>query len=230
MKPEHIHVGHRSRLKAKFSRVGLDGFEDHEVLEYLLTFSIPQKDVNPLAHQLIRQFGSLNGVFNACREQLIEVPGIGEHTASLIMLIPQISKRYLDDPAAYARYSMSRIDDRIAYFIPKFVGAKEECMYAAFLNSSLELLACERLFNGALDAVHVEGRKVIDLAVRYKAKSVIMAHNHFGHLEPSMDDIIATQNLSAKLDACGIVLLDHIIVCRGKGMSLLREGKMNRVI
>ena len=225
-----MHVGHRSRLKAKFSRVGLDGFEDHEVLEYLLTFAIPQKDVNPLAHQLIRHFGSLNAVFNARREQLTEISGIGEHAASLITLIPQISKRYLDEPSAFARYSMARIDDRISYFIPKFVGEREECMYAAFLNNAMEVLACERIFDGALDAVHVEGRKLIDFAVRYKANSIIVAHNHFGHVDPSMDDIIATQNLGAKLDACGIVLLDHIIVCRGNGLSLLREGKMNRAV
>ena len=57
-----IHAGHRERLRQRFSENGFDGFQQHEILEFVLGYAIPQKDLNPLAHALIDRFGSLSGV------------------------------------------------------------------------------------------------------------------------------------------------------------------------
>ena len=73
----NIHAGHRERIRERFRREGLNAFSDHEVLELLLTYAIPQRDVNPLAHALISHFGSLAGVFNADENELREVKGVG---------------------------------------------------------------------------------------------------------------------------------------------------------
>lgn len=229
MAVNHMHTGHRSRLKSKFSRVGLDAFEDHEVLEFLLTFAIPQKDVNPLAHDLISRFGSLNGVLDASITELERVPGIGNHAASLISLMPQIAKRYLDNPAGSNLPSLATAADRIAYFTPKFVGAKNECMYVALVNNNMEALACELISEGALDAIRIEYRKLIDLAVRYQATGIVLAHNHLSNPEPSVEDIATTRSLADTLSVCGIHILDHIIVCRKKAVSLSATGRMNHV-
>ena len=51
-----IHVGHRQRLKDKVRQNGLDVLSEHEILELLLTYSIPYKDTNELAHSLIDNF------------------------------------------------------------------------------------------------------------------------------------------------------------------------------
>ena len=60
-----IHAGHRQRLKERFLKDGLDNFEDHQVLELLLFYGIPQRDTNEIAHELIRKFGSLSKVLEA---------------------------------------------------------------------------------------------------------------------------------------------------------------------
>ena len=110
MAEKHMHKGHRSRLKAKFSRVGLNGFEDHEVLEFLLTFAIPQKDVNPLAHELINCFGSLNAVLDASVKDLEKVSGIGNHAATLLSLMPQMARsRSAALPRCTARWMFPRL-------------------------------------------------------------------------------------------------------------------------
>lgn len=224
-----MHQGHRSRLKSKFERVGLDGFEDHEVLEYLLTFAIPQKDVNPLAHQLIREFGSLNGVLNATSRELMRVPGIGQHAASLLTLVPQLAKRYLDDPARHSRISLSRAFAREEFFIPKFVGAKEEQLYAAFLDKNWCLISCEMICKGSIDALKIETRSLMDASLRFRAAMVVLAHNHFAHPEPSSEDIMTTQFVGEKLMACGIVLVDHIVVCGDRATSMAATGLLRHV-
>ena len=59
-KREHLHSGHRSRVKEQFAKSGMRDFQDHQVLEMLLFYAIPQRDTNELAHKLIRKFGSMN--------------------------------------------------------------------------------------------------------------------------------------------------------------------------
>ena len=75
------HDGHRKRLRERAVRTGLEGFQPHEVLELLLSETIPRKDVNPLAHALIERFGSFSGVLNAGREERLQVPGVGARPA-----------------------------------------------------------------------------------------------------------------------------------------------------
>lgn len=73
MSEKTVHAGHRARLRERFLKEGLSGFSEHEVLELLLMFAIPQKDVNPLAHALIGRFGSLSAVLEASPAELMRV-------------------------------------------------------------------------------------------------------------------------------------------------------------
>ena len=59
------HAGHRQRMRERFRQQGLQGFAPHEVLELILFYAIPQRNVNPLAHRLLDQFGSLHAVLDA---------------------------------------------------------------------------------------------------------------------------------------------------------------------
>jgi DNA repair protein RadC len=69
------HDGHRRRMRERYQKQGLEGFAQHETLELMLFYAIPQKNVNPLAHALIERFGSLYGVIHASPEQLMQTPG-----------------------------------------------------------------------------------------------------------------------------------------------------------
>ena len=88
------HDGHRARMKARFVRCGLDNFDDHSVLELLLFYAVPRRDVNELAHALLDHFGTLDAVFEASFEDMMQVPGAGENVATLLTLVPQVSRRY----------------------------------------------------------------------------------------------------------------------------------------
>ena len=92
----NLHEGHRQRLKERFLREGLDHFEPHTVLELLLFYAVPQRDTNELAHRLIARFGSLDAVFDAAFDELCAVEGIGRNTATLLKLVPDLTRRYLD--------------------------------------------------------------------------------------------------------------------------------------
>ena len=74
---KHEHYGHRARIRDRVKKEGLENFQDYQVLEYALSFVIPYKDTNPLAHRLINRFGSLAGVLEA-DEELLKEEGISE--------------------------------------------------------------------------------------------------------------------------------------------------------
>ena len=76
-----VHEGHRARKKEQFRAHGLDAFADHEALELMLFYAIPQRNVNPLAHALLERFGSFHGVLEASEEELCRVEGVGEYAA-----------------------------------------------------------------------------------------------------------------------------------------------------
>ena len=90
-----IHREHRRRVKNRFLGEGMDHFDEVHALELLLFYAIPQGDVNPLAHRLLDHFGGLHQVLTAPPEQLMQVTGVGEHTAILLGLVKGISQKYL---------------------------------------------------------------------------------------------------------------------------------------
>ena len=92
-----IHKGHRERLKERFLTEGLDNFTDTQALELLLFYAIPQKDTNPIAHELLAHFGSLSRVLEAPVEELKKVPGISDHSATLLSLVTALSRYYQVD-------------------------------------------------------------------------------------------------------------------------------------
>lgn len=79
-----LHKNHRARLRGRYQSEGLDGFEDHMILELLLFQAIPRVDTNPIGHRLLERFGSLENVFSASVEDLCGVEGVGPKTAEML--------------------------------------------------------------------------------------------------------------------------------------------------
>ena len=100
MSEKAVHAGHRARMRERFIKEGLSGFSEHEVLELLLMFAIPQRDVNPLAHRLIDRFGSLSAVLESSPAELTRVDGVGENAAALLSLMPQLMGYYQHSPSS----------------------------------------------------------------------------------------------------------------------------------
>ena len=88
---KNLHSGHRERLRDKFKN-GKESFKEHELLELLLSYSIPRKDTNALAHSLINEFGSLKNVLNADAELLSSVKGVGDNSACFLSLVGYLTK------------------------------------------------------------------------------------------------------------------------------------------
>ena len=181
MSEKKVHAGHRARMKERFMKEGLSGFSEHEVLELLLMFAIPQKDVNPLAHALIRRFGSLSAVLEASPAELMRVAGVGQNAAALLSLMPQLMG-YYQHSAMGAKPSITNLSGAKRYAGALFFGVHEECVYMICLDQSGRVLSPALLHKGTIDQVQIYPREVVETALRYHAHAVLLAHNAPKHL------------------------------------------------
>ena len=218
-----IHKGHRERLKQRFLEVGLDNFTDVQVLELLLFYAIPQKDTNPLAHALLERFGSLSQVLEADISQLKKVPGISEHSATLLALVTQLCRYYQVDSAQRVEILRS-LDDCGKYLVPRFFGRTRETVFLLCLDAKCKVICCKEIGEGSVNAASISTRKVVETALSCNASSVILAHNHpSGVALPSDDDIVTTRRIYAALEAVEVTLADHIIVAEGDYVSMAQS-------
>ncbi len=223
MANENVHSGHRSRVRKKFLDNGIDSFETHEVLELLLFYAVPMKNTSVLAHKLLDAFGSISAVFDAPFDALISV-GLTESQAVMLKLIPDITRLYIDDKHNNSSkiVDYDKVGEKI---VTKFIGRENENVLLMLVDAKGKEIFCGIVSKGSLNDATFPIRRIVDFALRYNAKSAIIAHNHPSGLAlPSRDDVEATVNLKNALELIGVRLLDHFIVADNDCVSLAQSG------
>ena len=206
-----IHDGHRARLREAFLESGLAGMNAITSLELLLSYSIPRRDTNPIAHMLLDRFGSLQNVFDASEQELMEVEGVGPGTAVLLRLVPQIMRKSAIDKAAELCYVLSTQNVR-DYLMPHFLYERDELALMLCLDSQRRVIKCQELSRGVVNAVNLDVRRVVETALKNRAVAVILAHNHpDGTAVNSREDDAVTRQVYLSLRTVGISLSDHLI-------------------
>lgn len=220
------HDGHRERLRDSFLTHGLNSFHELQALELLLFYAIPRKDTNPIAHALLDRFGSLDAVFDASERELCDVPGIGKNTAALIMLVPQIIKHSRVASANTIQYIRNG-RDAAQYLRPRLDTEREEVALMVCLDADMSVISCVELARGTVNAVDFSIRRVVELALKYKASYVVLAHNHpGGSPRMSREDDLVTKNVYKALELVNIHLYDHILIAGDEYASINDLGGM----
>ncbi len=213
-------AGHRRRLLDRFTGSGLASLHLHEIVELLLTFTIPRRDTKPLAKELVRRYRGLSAILNAPAHELAEVEGIGPRCASHLALVREIMAYCLKEK--YLRKSLiSHRRDIEEYLRTTFGHRRDEYVAALFLGNRNEVIETEILAEGTVNQCAVFPRRIMERALRYSATSIIVAHNHpGGGIKPSEADWALTERLFAICRLLEIPLLDHLIISHQEVVSL----------
>lgn len=219
-----IHDDHRQRVRERFLESGLDGFNDIQVLEFLLFYCIPRKDTNPIAHELLNHFGSLSQVMEAPVEELKKVSGIGENAAVFLQLVTAVGRYYQIDRAKQMKI-LPTIEDCGKYLIPFFHGQRNETVFLLCLDAKCKVICCKEIGEGSVNSAGVPIRRIVETALGVTATTVVLAHNHPSGLAlPSGEDIQTTRRVAAALSAVEISLADHIVVADDDFVSIAQSG------
>ncbi len=219
---EPDYLGHRARLKQRFMNDEGKSMPDYELIELLLTYVIPRRDVKPIAKNLIRRFGSLSAVLMAKPSDLQEIDGVKESSVVLFKAIKEAAHRL-----AWSELSdgnkpvISNWDAMIDYCRSEMALLDVEEFRAIFLNVKWQVVGEEIMQRGTINQVAIHPREVVKMAMEKKASAVILVHNHpSGDVKPSRADIDMTKQIKIALESIGITLVDHIIIGKNNYNSL----------
>jgi DNA repair protein RadC len=214
------YLGHRDRLRARFREAGAGAVQDYELLELVLFRAIPQRDVKPLAKELIARFGSFAEVISAPPHLLSEIKGVGDAVITELKVVEAAAglmlRGRLKDKTVLSSWS-SVLD----YCRAAMAFADKEQFRILFLDKRNQLIADEQQQSGTVDHTPVYPREVVKRALELSATAVILVHNHpSGDPTPSRADIQMTQSIIEIARPLGIAVHDHIIVGKGGHASL----------
>jgi DNA repair protein RadC len=221
------HDKHRARLRKMFLECNPEKMPDHMILEFLLCYSIPRIDTNGIAHELINRFGGLENVLDADMEELLKVPGIGEHSALLLKTVPLLCARYAANKLR-PRICFQSTQKAAEFFIEYYLSKSKETVSALLLDNAGGLICHTELHAGAVNSSSVNARKLAEIALGYNAASVILAHNHpSGDPTPSDADLYTTKHLMKAFSGIDLTLKAHIIVAGDKYVDAVKVVEDN---
>jgi DNA repair protein RadC len=207
----HYH-GHRERLRGRFRLAGAEAVSDYELLELVLFRAIPQRDVKPLAKDLIARFGSFPEVIAAPPARLAEIKGIGDAAITELKLVHAAASRLVHGQVQ-KRPVLSSWSGVIDYCRTAMAFADKEQFRVLFLDKRNRLIADELQQVGTIDHTPVYPREVVKRALELSATALILVHNHpSGDPTPSHADIQMTQTIIDVARPLGIAVHDHIVV------------------
>ena len=224
-KKENPHKDHRKRVRQQMLKNGIEHLLPHEALEILLYYSIPQGNTNPIAHALIKKFGSISGVLNADFDKLLEVKGVGPETATLIRFTQMFSKRYASEQCPIELAELFTSEKLKEYCRTLFLGAKEEEIRCIYLTDDLKLISQELICVGKIGTVEIPVRRIAKSAFDHNCSNLVLSHNHpVGTCMPSRADLDSTRELVEIYSKVDVKLIDHIIVGRDDVLSMKESG------
>jgi len=217
------HAGHRARLRER-AAISFEALPDYELLELILTRSLPRGDVKPLAKALLARFGGLAGVLGATAADLKRMPGVGRAVALDLKLVHEATVR-MSRGEVKKRTVISSWSALLAYARTAMAGSPREQFRVLFLDKKNQLIADEVMNEGTVDHAPVYPREVMRRALELSASAVILAHNHpSGDPTPSNADVAMTRQVIDAGRPLGILIHDHIVVARDGVASLKALG------
>lgn len=218
------HSGHRRRLKERYLAAGCTGMHNYEVMELLLSYAIPRKDVKQLAKELFSKYHNFKGILDADVRELEDTPGLGDNSAILIKLLKDISVIYLGEKARQ-KVQISNSRELLDYCKVAFGGLKNERFSVIYLDAQNRIIEIETIQEGIVNQAVVYPRKILEGALLKKASALILVHNHpSGEVRPSAADINLTKSIRETGRALNIEVNDHIIVGENRHFSFREEG------
>ena len=198
---------------------------DGELIAVLLRIGTKEKDALQISQQLLMEcHGSLSELFSLSGEQLCSYPGIGPGKACSLLSAMELGKRFIQESNPRDRKPITTSRAVYDIMIPRLKALKHEECWALLLNDASLLIDKVMLSLGGHRATVLDERIALKKALERSASAMILVHNHPStNPSPSKADVEMTMKLRNACEACGIELLDHVIICDDSFVSFADE-------
>jgi len=194
--------------------MGPGSLSDAELLSVLLRSGSRGENVHSLARRLldVNAPAGLTGLYHMSLRDMMQLRGIGRVKAVQLQCVGELSRRMAREEAR-SSLSFSDPSSVAEYYMEAYRHADEEHVLVVMLDSRGHLIAEEEISKGTVRAAAVSPREIFICALKHRAVSVILLHNHpSGDPSPSDEDVELTRAAASAGSMLGIRLLDHIII------------------
>lgn len=213
-----------SMPREKLIARGAQSLTDAELLAIFLRTGTKDMNVLQLADKLLKEMGSLRGLFSADKVELCQYKGLGEAKYVQLQAALEMTQRYLHE-ALVRGEALTSPEQTKLYLVSRLRDRTREAFYVLFLDNQHRVIKGEVLFEGTIDSASVYPREVVKRALDHNAAALILAHNHpSGAAEPSQADRRITRRIGDALALVDIRVLDHFVVGDGEVVSFAERG------
>lgn len=211
----------------KCLRNGPESLSDPELLAVIIRTGSRQESSLSLSKRVLEMDGGdgLLGLLHRSLPELMEIPGIGPVKAVQLLCIGELSRRIWRQAASGEELSFHSPQAIANYYMEEMRHREQEELRAMFFNTKQVLIKELLISRGTVNASLATPREIFIEALRYRAVSLILVHNHpSGDPSPSREDVAFTKRVRLAGEMMGIALLDHIIIGDNAFLSLKERG------
>lgn len=214
------------RPRERLAIFGPGALIDAELLAILLRVGVKGENAVRVGERLLTDFGGLFGLQKATYEEVCHQHGLGSAKAAQLKAAIEIGNRLAQ--------RKSNDDNRPSFHSPKEVADFVQYEMAALDQEQLRILLMDTrnqlekmvtLYIGSLNSSSVRVGELFKEAIRRNVAAIILIHNHpSGDPSPSPEDITLTKAAVQAGKLMDVEVLDHIVIGRGKFVSLKERG------
>ncbi len=220
-----MHENHRDRMRKRFSKLGLGGFSEHEIIEMLLFYAIPRKNTNEIAHDLVKRFGNLRGVLQASETELCTVPGISSRSALYFRFLLELYGHFCRQGISKGEQTVfDGTEELLAYVSRYYLDRKTESPLLLTFDQNGVLLSCTFLEEGGTQTSKLCTAHAMKIAVAEQASTLLLFHKHpDGSVRPSEEDLRLTQQWTYLFGNLNCTLEEHYILTDTLAYGILQK-------
>ena len=207
---------------------GPEALSDAELLSVIIRTGTKKDSSLALSRKILEgEDGGLLSLLHRSLPELMEIRGIGPVKASQLLCIGELSRRIWRQAASGETLSFHSPETIAGYYMEEMRHREQEELRAMFFNTKQVLIKELLVSRGTVNASLATPREIFIEALRYRAVSLILVHNHpSGDPSPSREDVAFTKRVRLAGEVVGIALLDHIIIGDNAFMSLKERGML----
>ncbi len=208
------------RPRERLRDYGPGALSNAELLAIILRVGTATENAVRLAERLLAHFGGLPGLYRASFNELRNQHGLGEAKAAQLQAALELGKK-LRSMSPEERATVRSPQDVANLVQEEMALLEQEHLRVVLLNTRNQVLGVPELYRGSVNSAQVRVAEVLRPAVRENCPALVVVHNHpSGDPTPSGQDIALTKELVAAGKLLDIEVLDHIVIGRGRFVSL----------
>jgi DNA repair protein RadC len=213
------------RPRERLLKAGPTSLSDGELLAIILRTGLVGEMVTELSTDLLEKFGGFWGLQRASTEELLQRRGLKGAKVAQIKAVMEIGRR-MRDAQPEERPQVTQPEDAARLIQVAMEDLEQEEMWVLLLDTKNRLIGRPRpIYKGSLNSTSIRVGELFREAVRENAASIVIAHNHpSGDPTPSPEDVRVTRDVVAAGKMLDVELLDHLVVGRGRFISLKQRG------